>query len=394
MNFLKLCCCSVLVTSSLALAEDSRGLPSANTEGAVNVKTSVPAKSGRLADGRAYRVDSDGFQIVDHIAELEATVDSLNRQVNSLENQIEDHDVSQGSEFDLEEEDLGQSFATSEDSQSRNVITPAAHPKAPRDCSLEISSMRRKIVILEKGLVQSRRSALKGLAQNNEVEELRDQIARLQKALMSAPSEDQVSKEISSLESDISTREKLLNSERQRAQKLQNTLQQRADSAEEKLEEVADLLARKESTERSLKSEVERLSSEVASLRSSSQHTQVAAAKVSRGSLRRSSAPKRDGFDQRSVRAASSEFKRKLFKVEALVLERDRVFRIAKSGGPINVSKSKLETQTGDSLSDIRSDVLGLNSGSNITAIRSGITQLERVLLRDIDRARGASRRR
>ena len=235
---------------------------------------------------------------------------------------------------------------------------------------------------------------MKGLAQNNEVEELRDQVARLQKALMSAPSEDQVSREISSLESDISTREKLLNSERQRAQKLQNTLQQRADSAEEKLVEVANLLARKESTERSLKSEVERLSSEVNSLKSSSRQTQVAAAKVSRGSLRRTSVPKRDGFDQRSVRAASSEFKRKLFKVEALVLERDRVFRIAKSGGPINVSKSKLETQTGDSLSDIRSDVLGLNSGSNITAIRSGIIQLERVLLRDIDRARGASRRR
>ncbi len=393
MNFLKLCS-SILVISSLALAEDGRGLPSAKIEGAVNAKTSAPAKSGRLADGRAYRVDSDGFQIVDHIAELEATVDSLNRQVNSLENQIEDHEVSVGSEFDIDEEDLGQSFATSKDPQPRNVITPAAHPKAPRDCSLEISSMRRKIAILEKGLVRSRRVALKGLAQNNEVEELRDQVARLQKALMSAPSEDRVSREISSLESGISKREQLLNAQRQRVQQLQSTLQQRADSAEEKLEEVADLLAKKDSTERSLRSEVERLSSEVASLKSSAKHTRVAAGKVSRGSLRRSSISKPDGFDQRSVRAASSEFKRKLFKVEALVLERDRVFRIAKSGGPINVSKSKLETQTGDSLSDIRSDVLGLNSGSNITAIRSGIAQLERVLLRDIDRARGASRRR
>lgn len=42
----------------------------------------------RDKEGRAYRVDGNGFQITDHVAELEVTVDELRRQVQILEDQL------------------------------------------------------------------------------------------------------------------------------------------------------------------------------------------------------------------------------------------------------------------------------------------------------------------
>lgn len=45
---------------------------------------------GRLPDGRAFRVDAEGNQIVDYIAELEVTVQSLNRQVRGLEDELDE----------------------------------------------------------------------------------------------------------------------------------------------------------------------------------------------------------------------------------------------------------------------------------------------------------------
>lgn len=44
---------------------------------------------GRLPDGRAFRTDSQGNQLVDYIAELELSVDALRRQVSGLEGEVE-----------------------------------------------------------------------------------------------------------------------------------------------------------------------------------------------------------------------------------------------------------------------------------------------------------------
>jgi len=43
---------------------------------------------GRLPDGRAYRTDNQGNQLVDYIAELELNLDSLKRRVNGLEDEV------------------------------------------------------------------------------------------------------------------------------------------------------------------------------------------------------------------------------------------------------------------------------------------------------------------
>lgn len=46
------------------------------------------AKRGRLPDGRAYRTAADGVEMVDYVAELELTVDELNRRVHGLEDEL------------------------------------------------------------------------------------------------------------------------------------------------------------------------------------------------------------------------------------------------------------------------------------------------------------------
>ncbi len=47
------------------------------------------AERGRLADGRAFRTDAEGNQLVDYIAELEVNVDALSRRVQGLEYELE-----------------------------------------------------------------------------------------------------------------------------------------------------------------------------------------------------------------------------------------------------------------------------------------------------------------
>ena len=50
------------------------------------------AKRGRLSDGRAFRTDAEGVQLVDYIAELEVNVEELSRKINGLESELEEKD--------------------------------------------------------------------------------------------------------------------------------------------------------------------------------------------------------------------------------------------------------------------------------------------------------------
>jgi hypothetical protein len=47
---------------------------------------------GRLSDGRAFRTTSDGIQLVDDLAEMQLTVETLNRRLQAAENEIKHKD--------------------------------------------------------------------------------------------------------------------------------------------------------------------------------------------------------------------------------------------------------------------------------------------------------------
>ena len=86
------------------------------------------AERGRLPDGRAFRTGVDGTQLVDYIAELEVSVESLNRQVQGLEDENKEKQavidrLRGGGEFKptLQERDLG---ARTHQAASRAPVQP------------------------------------------------------------------------------------------------------------------------------------------------------------------------------------------------------------------------------------------------------------------------------
>jgi len=58
---------------------------------ALNLRAEDEPLRGRLPDGRAFRTDAQGVQIVDYIAELELSIDALNRRVKGLESELEEN---------------------------------------------------------------------------------------------------------------------------------------------------------------------------------------------------------------------------------------------------------------------------------------------------------------
>lgn len=52
--------------------------------------TALAEERGRLPDGRAYRVDDQGNEIVDYIAELEMEMEGLRRRVHGLEDELQE----------------------------------------------------------------------------------------------------------------------------------------------------------------------------------------------------------------------------------------------------------------------------------------------------------------
>jgi len=79
---------------------------------ALIVISSAHSENGRLPDGRAFRVDAAGNEIVDYIAELEVSIDTLNRQIDSLRSELEQKSVAlttcrAGLSPSLKERDIG-----------------------------------------------------------------------------------------------------------------------------------------------------------------------------------------------------------------------------------------------------------------------------------------------
>lgn len=58
----------------------------------VHAQENQPAR-GRLPDGRAFRTDVEGNQLVDYIAELEVGIETLNRQLESAQEELRDKET-------------------------------------------------------------------------------------------------------------------------------------------------------------------------------------------------------------------------------------------------------------------------------------------------------------
>lgn len=112
---------------------------------------------GRLPDGRAYRTDKQGNQLVDYIAELELNNEALNRQVGGMQEELQDKEqtierLQRGRkqaeglvERDLtatgEGEKRIENVKGSDESvavKCPQVVCPELSCPAPKDCSAEV----------------------------------------------------------------------------------------------------------------------------------------------------------------------------------------------------------------------------------------------------------------
>lgn len=95
---------------------------------------------GRLPDGRAYRTDPEGYQLVDYIAELELKIEELQNKLISQDNEKR----MAGSSGNIQEADL-----LSGSSGSNNTNTRAVQLCSEADCETLVQPCRSELASLQ-----------------------------------------------------------------------------------------------------------------------------------------------------------------------------------------------------------------------------------------------------
>jgi len=143
-------------------------------------------KLGRLPDGRAFRTDSQGNQLVDYIAELEINVEALTRQVRGLEDEnqqkqgiIQRLQASGAQESGVTEKNLsGNGNAVAVNSKESERCKTEIIEK-PCDCSSEKSKCEEKVADLQVDVDLSRKRGEEIIRLKNEYSTLEAQSASL-----------------------------------------------------------------------------------------------------------------------------------------------------------------------------------------------------------------------
>lgn len=192
------------------------------------------AKVGRLKDGRAYRIDDRGYKLIDQLAEYEVSVNELERQVHSLEDELADKNELLAKGNSKVHPEAYSKEATSNLPPAR--VQPEANSKVqPLDCSAQIQPLQNELQVLRQNAQnKDRLVALSAPTPGQPVcdyeanaKPLREQITNLQNALMAAPSNEQLSQvanERSQSELANNALKTQLDAERARSFELQNQI--------------------------------------------------------------------------------------------------------------------------------------------------------------------------
>lgn len=171
---------------------------------------SEDAERGRLPDGRAFRTDAQGNQLVDYIAELEVNIEQLNRRVIGLEDEaaekqrrLERYQSLYGAVDGVVERDLvgaGQvsaleasgripavepRFLPLDDSERNGGYASKGAVCPPADCAMEVKKVSNELVSVKQQLELERESHGRALdsmeknSKNGSAEALRDYDERL-----------------------------------------------------------------------------------------------------------------------------------------------------------------------------------------------------------------------
>ncbi len=351
-------------------------LPQASAEG-------PEKKFGRLADGRAYRVDSSGFRLVDQVAELEVTVDELRRQLEASQNEIKDQART------ISRLKGGESIDSGLEVQEKNLIKSAKIAKPvqsdPPNCNELVSNLYLKVAALESKLQQANHSSNTRMTKldcpqpqkvevetcdyNSEKNPLWNQVQRLQQELMSGPSKERVASQRKSLgkaEKSIVQMQAKLAEQSSVTKTLETELSARNAELEQAQEQLAAL-------DQEL-SEAREENKEILG-RAALKRPTPSPRKVTSSPITVASTP--------AAKRLQQKFSQQLRNIQSLILRRkDLLDAYEKRGG--SYQTSPLVTTNGMSLDSLRAGVAKLDWKSNSATIEDGLKEIESVLRKDI----------
>jgi chromosome segregation ATPase len=176
------------------------------------ITTSVlaDAQRGRTSDGRAFRTDNNGNQIIDYIAELELGLEAKERQLQGLEQELQEKQqlvdrlrTGKAEVAGVEERDLLSHEQPS--STERVAMVPAELQKKIASCNAEMEQIRTQLAVKERQL-----SVFKSDLQ------IEQQVAGVEKGSLRG--------DISALQKQIAQRDELIQGQEERISSLQQEI--------------------------------------------------------------------------------------------------------------------------------------------------------------------------
>jgi DNA repair exonuclease SbcCD ATPase subunit len=391
------------------------------------------APIGRDSNGQAYRTDASGFRIVDHVAELEVTVDDLRRQVRVLEDEL---DAKQGALTNQAPQPMlpGLKLKESDLITARNTASDRFDVGSNADSkSAEASNLRNKIKELESQLVlqeqlkqknddlQSELASLRQhLVQNNsqteKIESKESQLRDKQDKLVSqlsalrqererlaneASQKTKLSQRLAEMQARLAQKEQELNSAlNQKDSKIKQVATKNELISEEnkelmrKMQEAEARLAKAQAELESKQARQEKLAADLAAKAEETSKLQTQLAVVSetaaayqaqalnRGRLSTGKASSKNVAEKSTsvgapeLLAGKKQINAGLQRIQQLISKRKNLAdKLRQSQTGVSVSLSPLRTPNGTSLDRLRTSMKSMNSSRDIQEITTGVAQ-------------------
>lgn len=295
---------------------------------------------GRYSDGRAYRVDNQGYQLSDQIAELEATIKEQELQISACENERGGRNIEQPKAIQCPTVECPTTKA------------PVAVQPTPELCSPFTSSLNSEISALRESLSKAPRPET--------VSALSEESIQLRQTLSAA--EDNA--------------KSALNTERLKAAKQENVNQ----LLTAKIAELTSEIDHKNRRENELLASIEKLSKQLVSADNPERATQ------SRGMLSDKKATENTNvikITREESNADKATITTALSEIQRLIIKRKDLFDAARSSKRgVSIQMQQLVTENGLSLDQLRQKAS--IETSEFGALSHGLNEIKSILNADI----------
>lgn len=351
-----------------------------------NSSFSENPKLGINSDGRAYRIDSQGNKVVDYIAELESNVDGLQRQVQGLEEELQEKieiitklQNGQVCEDRIKEKDLVENQARFADTNF--VLAPAqnsSQTNAQNDNELKLKCDRDDML------------------RRNEIVSLQEKLALMQNEnqLLRAKTNEKCSnKSIPSDSGDVLEARKDLEVELEK-------VKSSAGSIEEEIREINDRIAQLKDEFRAKKDEYDLLQTKIAVFEKRADNGMAASASLKAraslapNALKQDSRLRKSELKDQALESVKASINTGLNQVQSSIVARDRMFKEYKAHekNAVAFSPSAALSSRGEDLGMLRNRLNQSHSMQEAAAIQAALREIERKVEDDISLMRRLKR--